>query len=222
MKEQAILFWSGGKDSALTLFELQGQGCFEVVSLLTTVTEESGRVGMHRVRRELLERQQQSAGIPLCQVVVPENPSNDQYEARLKDALAPFLENDCRTVVFGDLFLEDIRRYREDLFSSLGMKSLFPLWKRDTRKLADEFIAQGFKAVVVCVDLDVLDSSFLGASLDEDFLRRLPPGVDPCGENGEFHTFVHEGPVFREPIPFAVGETSRWHAFGFCDLVPAG
>ncbi len=218
--EKVLLSWSGGKDSALALFELQKAGEQRVVSLLTTVTEAYDRISMHGVRRSLLERQAQSLGLPLEQIRISPQCVNSEYEEKMATALGGHLKNGVRQVAFGDIFLEDLRQYREKNLARIGMTGLFPLWKRDTRELIRTFLELGFLAVVVCVDPKMLDSSFAGKPLDEDFLRRLPANVDPCGENGEFHTFVHAGPNFREEIQFSPGEIVLRDSFYYCDLLP--
>jgi uncharacterized protein (TIGR00290 family) len=219
-KQKILMSWSGGKDSALALFELQKAGEHSVVSLLTTVTEQYERISMHGVRRSLLERQAQSMGLPLEQIRIPPQCVNSEYEARMEAVLAAHLKNGVRQVAFGDIFLEDLRQYREKNLARLGMTGLFPVWKRDTREMVKTFLELGFRAVVVCVDSKVLDSSFAGKPLDEEFLRRLPPNVDPCGENGEFHTFVYDGPIFHQEIPFSPGETVLRDSFYYSDLLP--
>lgn len=203
------LSWSGGKDSALTLRTLRREGR-EPEALITTVTDTYDRISMHGVRRELLARQAGALGIPLVEVVIPPGCVNDVYEARMAEAFA-----------FGDLFLEDVRAYREERLAAGGKRGLFPLWGRDTRELAREFIAAGFEAIIVCLDPRALDRSFAGRPYDEQLLAELPASVDPCGENGEFHTFVHAGPIFAEPIACETGEIVERDGFVFCDLTPA-
>jgi uncharacterized protein (TIGR00290 family) len=219
MTEPIILSWSGGKDSALALHQLGGSTRFRVAGLLTTVTEDYDRISMHGVRRRLLERQVEALGLPLTTVGIPPAAANQAYEERMGAALAGLREGGVRTVAFGDLFLEDIRRYRETMLAGAGMAATFPLWGRDTAALAREFLALGFRAVVTCVDCQQLDGAFVGRDYDAAFLHDLPPGVDPCGENGEFHTFVFDGPGFREPVPLRRGEVVlRDERFWFCDL----
>lgn len=220
MKEKLLVSWSGGKDSAMALREIYRAGSSEIVALVTTVTEGYDRISMHGVRRRLLERQAESLGLPLHTIYLSMNATNEEYESKMKAALEGYRRSGVETVVFGDIFLEDIRKYREDLLSKIGMRGAFPIWKRDTNELARTFIAAGFKAIVVCVDTKVLDRSFAGRMIEEDFLRRLPPGVDPCGENGEFHSFVFDGPIFTQTVRFTVGETVLRDSFCFCDLVP--
>jgi len=204
MAERVVLSWSGGKDSALALHELSRSGDYEVAALLTTITEGTDRVGMHAVPRELVVAQSEALGLPLKEIRMPPFPPNDVYEARMQSVLEEYAAQGIRRVGFGDLFLEDIRRYREQSLARLGMRGLYPIWKRDTAALARDFVALGFRAVLVCVDLRVLDRSFAGRLLDEELLADLPAGVDPCGENGEFHTFVFDGPGFRNPVGFVI------------------
>ena len=214
-----VLSWSGGKDSALALHALRTEHGREPVALLTTVTEEYDRVSMHGVRAQLLRAQAAAAGIPLVEVSIPPHCPNELYEQRMAQALASAALSGADEVAFGDLFLEDIRAYREERLASAGKRPLFPVWGRDTAQLARDFVDAGFGAVVVCVDPGQLDPSFAGRGFDSSFLADLPAGVDPCGENGEFHTFVHAGPVFGDPIPCRVGEVVERDGFVFCDVV---
>ncbi len=220
MPEDVLFCWSGGKDSAMALHALQLAREFRVTSLLTTVTEEYDRISMHGVRRALLERQAESLGLPLHAVLIPPQCANATYEERMKEALTLHLAQNTHKVAFGDIFLEDLRVYREQNLARLGMDALFPIWKRDTRALAQDFLRLGFRAITVCVDPRVLDPSFAGRLLDASFFADLPAGADPCGENGEFHTFVFDGPVFKTPVAFRVGEKAMRDAFCFCDLSP--
>jgi uncharacterized protein (TIGR00290 family) len=213
------LSWSGGKDSALTLWTLRDQG-IEPLALITTVTDEYDRISMHGVRRELLCRQAQATGIPLVEVRIPPGCVNEVYEARMAQAFASPPLSDVQEVAFGDLFLEDVRAYRQTRLAANDMRGRFPLWGRDTGVLAREFIAAGFQAYVVCLDPRALDASFAGRTYDEQLLADLPASVDPCGENGEFHTFVHAGPIFAEPIACQTGEVVEREGFVFCDLKP--
>jgi uncharacterized protein (TIGR00290 family) len=220
MPEPALFCWSGGKDSAMALHPLLQQNDVEVVALLTTVTDEYNRISMHGVRRELLEQQANSIGLPLHEVRIPPQCINSIYEARMEEALRVHYAKGVRTVAFGDIFLEDLRAWREKNLARIGMTALFPIWKRDTRELIRHFHASRFRAIAVCVDSKVLDRSFAGRELDESFFRDLPPHVDPCGENGEFHTFVFDGPIFHHPIPVRIGEVIQRDSFVFCDLLP--
>jgi uncharacterized protein (TIGR00290 family) len=216
-----VLFtWSGGKDSALALYELRRAGG-EVAALLTTVTRDYGRVSMHGVRFELLERQAAAIGLPLEVVYIGKGADNAEYEAAMAERLGYHKEQGVSVVAFGDIFLEDLRRYREANLGRLGLKGVFPIWGRDTHELAASFLALGFKAVLTCVDTRVLGAAFAGREYDARLLAELPGGVDPCGENGEFHTFVYNGPLFREPVAWRRGEVVlREERFCYCDLVP--
>jgi uncharacterized protein (TIGR00290 family) len=218
---EPILFcWSGGKDSALALHTLLRQNDVHIAALLTTVTEGYDRISMHGVRRELLRRQTESLRLPLHEVFIPPKCGNPLYEARMEEALLFFFEQGIRRVAFGDIFLEDLRIYREKNLARVAMQALFPIWKRDTRELIREFHAARFRSVAVCIDSKVLDPSFAGRELDASFFADLPPGVDPCGENGEFHTFVFDGPIFSRPIGFTLGEAVQRDSFIFRDLLP--
>jgi uncharacterized protein (TIGR00290 family) len=218
--EPILLCWSGRKDSAMALHTLLQQREVHVAALLTTVTEGYERISMHGVRRELLERQAQSIGRPLHEVRIPPQCVNAIYEARMEKALRVYFEKGVRRVAFGDIFLEDLRSYREKNLARIGMTALFPIWKRDTRELVRAFHAYRFRAVAVCVVSKVLDPSFAGRELDASFFRDLPPPADPCGENGEFHTFVFDGPIFQSPIPVRTGQIVNRDGFVFCDLLP--
>jgi uncharacterized protein (TIGR00290 family) len=211
------LSWSGGKDSALALWTLRGAGT-EPQALITTVTEEYERISMHGVRRELLRRQAEAAAIPLVEVRIPPTCVNDVYEARMAEAFATPPLSPVENVAFGDLFLEDVRAYREARLAAGGRNALFPLWGRDTGALARDFIDAGFQASIVCLDPRALDASFAGRRYDEQLLADLPPNVDPCGENGEFHTIVHAGPIFASPIACATGAVVEREGFVFCDM----
>ena len=220
MIENVLFCWSGGKDSAMALVALHAGGERRAVALLTTITDEYDRISMHGVRRVLLERQAESLGLPLHPVLIPPQCVNAIYEERMREALAEHFARGVRRVAFGDIFLEDLRLYRENNLARIGMEAVFPIWKRDTRELARDFVQQGFRAVAVCVDPRVLDPSFAGRELDASFFADLPPGVDPCGENGEFHTFVSDGPIFKQPVAFRTGEKVMRDGFCFCDLLP--
>jgi len=218
MTVRSALSWSGGKDSALTLWTLRRQDV-EPEALITTVTDAYDRISMHGVRRELLARQADAAGIPLIEVRIPPACVNEVYEARMAQAFASPPLSDVEEVAFGDLFLEDVRAYREERLAATGRSGLFPLWGHDTGVLAREFIAAGFQARIVSLDPRVLDASFAGRAYDEQLLAELPAGVDPCGENGEFHTFVHAGPIFSQPVACETGEVVEREGFVFCDLL---
>jgi len=220
-KKPVILSWSGGKDSCLALNELLTSPEFHVETLLTTVTRDYGRISMHGVRTALLERQAESLGLPLEQVFISKGASNSEYESRLEEALLTFRGRGIETVAFGDLFLEDIKAYRDRFLASHGMTGLYPIWQRHTGTAIRDFIAAGFKAVIVCVDPRQLDPAFAGRVIDEQLLLELSPGCDPCGENGEFHTFVFDGPIFDKPVRFVKGEVVCRDSFWFCDLIPA-
>jgi len=193
-----------------------------VEALLTTVTRDYDRISMHGVRRHLLEQQAASLGLPLHQIYISKKATNDEYEEKTGAALAAYHARGIGKVAFGDLFLEDIRAYRERLLAKHGMTGLYPVWGRETANLIRDFIGQGFKTILVCVDPAKLDPSFVGRIIDRQFLADLPPGIDPCGENGEFHTFVFDGPIFKKPVRFSRGETVCRDGFWFCDLVPEG
>lgn len=200
------MVWSGGKDSALALYEMRQHPEYRVEGLLTTVNEHHRRVSMHGVRMSLLTEQAQALGLPLYPVWVPESPTKATYEARMEAALLSFKAKGIETAVFGDIFLADLRQYREQQLARLGMRAVFPLWGRESAKVVEQFIELGFKATVVCVSGRLLDQSFAGRALDTSFLHALPAGADPCGENGEYHTFVSDGPIFNEPVRFQLGE----------------
>jgi uncharacterized protein (TIGR00290 family) len=218
MTEPILFCWSGGKDSAMALHELRHGDNFFVTGLLTTVTETYDRVSMHGVRRELLVQQAAAMGLPLHEVRIPPQCVNPIYEARMEEALRVQCQAGVRKVAFGDIFLEDLRAYREKNLARMGMTAVFPIWKRDTHELIRGFHAARFRAIAVCIDPRVLDRSFAGRELDEQFFRDLPANVDPCGENGEFHTFVFDGPIFHRAIPVQTGEVVDRDSFVYCDL----
>ena len=218
---RTLLSWSSGKDSAFALAMLRKQEIVEVVGLLTTVNAAAARVAMHAVRRELLELQAQAVGLPLWTVEIPSPCSNDVYEAAMVGAIQRALSDGITHMAFGDLFLADIRAYREAQLLGTGITPLFPLWARDTRLLADEMITSGTRAVLTCVDPQQLDATYAGRSFDAALLADLPPECDPCGERGEFHTFAWDGPAFRLPVPVRVGETVERDGFVFTDVLPA-
>src|SRR5580693_389311 len=203
----------------MALHTLLQRSDVRIAALLTTVTEGYERISMHGVRRELLERQAKSIGLPLHEVRIPPQCGNPLYEARMEEALRVHHANGVRSVAFGDIFLEDLRAYREKNLARVGMTALFPIWKRDTRELIRYFHANRFRSVAVCVDAKVLDPSFAGRELDESFFRDLPPQADSCGENGEFHTFVFDGPIFQFPMHVRTGEIVNRDGFVFCDIL---
>lgn len=221
--------WSGGKDAALALYHLLRDDRYQVAQLLTNVSAHYGRVSMHGVRVELLEAQARCLGLPLHQVRLPEVPTMAEYEQLTQTALQALRVQGSRHVAFGDILLEDLRAYREQQLAQLAMQALFPLWQRPAAELLREYLDLGFRAVVVCVNEACLDRSFCGRLLDANFLRDLPPNVDPCGENGEYHTFVFDAPYFTQPVPFRRGDIVRRtypapvegasaSAFWYCDL----
>lgn len=218
--EPILLSWSSGKDSAWALHVLRKQGV-KIAGLLTTLNSEFNRVAMHGVRQELLQAQARAAGLPLWEVPLPWPCSNEQYEALMSEAMGRARREGIQTVAFGDLFLEDIRAYREQKMAQVGMKCLFPLWGSNTRELAREMIAGGLRAKLVCVDTKQLDARFAGREFDAALLADLPPGVDPCGERGEFHTFAWAGPMFKAPLALKGGETVVRDGFAFADVLPA-
>ncbi len=204
---EVVLSWSGGKDATLTLRALRADETVTVTGLLTTVSTATGRTAMHGVRPELIDAQADAAGLPVEFVELPADPSNEQYEARMRDALDAQAARGVDEVAFGDLFLEDVRAYRESNLADAPLDGRWPLWRRDTDDLAREFVEAGFRATLVCVDGDALDESFAGRAYDTALLDDLPDEVDPCAENGEFHTFVTDGPTFTHPVELAFGET---------------
>ena len=220
--ENILVSWSGGKDSAVALYEVLKNKNLHVSALLTTLTGDYDRISMHGVRRILLEQQAASLGFPLEKVYISKNASNEEYEANMGTVLAKYKAAGVTSVMFGDIFLEDLKKYREAKLAALDLKGIFPLWKRDTRELAHSLAALGFKAVTTCVDTTLLASQFVGREIDARFLSELPPTVDPCGENGEFHSFVSDGPIFKQKVPYTLGEiVLRENRFCFCDLLPA-
>jgi uncharacterized protein (TIGR00290 family) len=221
MSKDIFLSWSGGKDSSLALYEIQKANSHRVAGLLTTITEDYDRISMHGVRRALLEQQSDATGIPLRKILIPKDSTNSIYESRMRALLEEGLLEGIDSVAFGDIFLEDLKIYREKNLAQLGMKGLFPIWKRDTRELARTFINLGFKAALACIDTAILDPTFAGRPYDQALLRDLPPNVDPCGENGEFHTFAFDGPIFKHRINHTVGEVVQRDHYCFCDFVPA-
>jgi uncharacterized protein (TIGR00290 family) len=214
--------WSTGKDSAFALHEARRSGDVEIVGLLTTVTAAFGRVSMHGVREALLDRQAKELGLPCWKVPIPSPCPNEVYEREMARVLAEVAGLGVDRVVFGDLFLEDLRRYREAKLREIGMSGVFPLWMRNTTSLARDMIEAGLRATITCIDPRKLDRSFAGRAFDTDFLEALPDGVDPCGENGEFHTFASAGPMFTESIHVEVGDVVDRDQFVFADVLEVG
>lgn len=219
MKRKILLSWSSGKDSAWALHVLRQTGEVEVVGLLTTINTNFQRVAMHGTRLALVKAQAEAAGLPLWEVPLPWPCSNDIYEEAMAAACTAAVQQGISAIAFGDLFLEDVRRYREDRLRGTGLEPLFPLWGRDTRDLISEMLESGLRARIVCVDPSKCPADFIGCDLDIDVVRHLPPVVDPCGENGEFHTFAYAGPMFREPIPTQAGECVTRDGFRFADVL---
>lgn len=217
-RPRAVLAWSSGKDSAYALHVVRSKGAFEVVALLTTVTDRYARVSMHGVREDILDIQAGRAGLPLIKVRIPSPCPNEIYEKAMADALRPMIDDGVSHVVFGDLFLEDIRVWRVERLAEVGLKGAFPLWRRDTRTLAQEMLAAGLDARIVCLDPTRLDPRFAGRRLDTELLAALPAGVDPCGENGEFHTVVLGGPMFDASIAVRPGAVTERDGFVFADF----
>jgi len=218
--ERVLVSWSGGKDSAMALYETLKGGRHEVVALLTTMTQDYDRISMHGVRSSLLRHQAESLGLKSEVVFITKNASNEEYESSMGKTLSAYRKEGVSSVVFGDIFLQDLRKYREEKLSIANMNCFFPIWNIETKQLARTFIAAGFKAVTTCVDTNALGKEFVGREINEGFLSALPKGVDPCGENGEYHSFVYDGPIFKKPIPFSLGEkVLRENRFYFCDLI---
>jgi uncharacterized protein (TIGR00290 family) len=220
MAPKAFISWSSGKDSAYAFCEAQRLGLADIAGVLTTVNEVHDRVAMHGTRNSLLDRQIGELGLPVIKVPLPSPCPNEVYEQRMAAAVAQIKSQGIRHMVFGDLYLEDIRAYRDEKLSATGMEAVYPLWRRDTRALAKEMIASGLVAHIVCLDPQRIDRKFAGRRFDAAFLAELPANVDPCGENGEFHTAVSAGPMFASPIPVAVGDTVDRDGFVFTDLSP--
>lgn len=218
MKEPIVLAWSGGKDSALALQSLQSGGHYEVVSLMTTFTREFERVSMHGIQRELISRQAERLGLPLAESWINRGADNTAYEAAVSECLLNFKSEGIQKIAFGDLFLTEIRDYRDRLVKQIGMDSHYPIWGQETSQLANRFIADGFRAVTCCVDSQQIPSSLCGKEYDIEFLEALPESADPCGENGEFHTFVYDSPLMAEPIEIEVGAEHRDGQFVFREL----
>jgi uncharacterized protein (TIGR00290 family) len=217
---KTLLAWSSGKDSAWALHQLRRQN-FPVAALLTTLNGAVDRVAMHGVRRALLEAQAAAAGLPLWQVPLPWPCTNEDYESRMAEACRRAVAEGFDSIAFGDLFLRDVREYRERQLAGSGLTPLFPLWRIPTARLAREMIAAGLRARITCVDPKALDGAFAGREFDSTLLAELPAQVDPCGENGEFHTFAWDGPMFRAPIPVECGEIRESAGFVYRDLMPS-
>jgi len=219
---KAIMSWSGGKDSAMALYETQRAGGWEIAGLLTTITRDYDRVCLHGVRTALLEQQAAALGLILDKVYLDTSESQEGCDAKMRSYLAGCRERGIETMIFGDLFLEDVRQYRERNLARAGVQAVFPLWGQDTRTLAEHFLHAGFQAIITCVDLQALPLEFVGRYYDPAFLADLPPEADPCGERGEFHSFVYDGPLFRSPVPFQRGCTVvREDRFAYMDLIPS-
>jgi len=203
---KAIFNWSGGKDSALCLYEILMNEHISIISLVTTINKEKDRISMHGVRTSLLEMQSDSMNIPLRKIFLDEMPSMESYNHQMREMLSQYKNVGVTHSIFGDIFLEDLKKYRDEKLSEVGMNGIYPLWNRDSKEIMESFIKHGFKSVVVCVNAVYLDESFLGRELDQSFIDDLPKNVDICGENGEYHTFVYDGPIFDYPISFEKGE----------------
>jgi len=239
-KNKSYFNWSGGKDSALSLYHVMKDGLYDVELLLTSVNAAFDRVSMHGVRNELLQQQAESIGLPLKKIELPETPSMNEYNNKMQETIGVLKNDGFLHAVFGDIFLEDLRTYREQQLAKAGIHAHFPIWKRDTKELLKEFLDLGFKTIIVCIKSELLDSSFSGRVIDYNFINDIPSNVDPCGENGEFHTFVFDGPIFEKPIDFTIGEKvyreykapknkedncfspdqKNEMGFWFCDLIP--
>lgn len=223
--------WSSGKDSALALYHLLQDERYAIDELVTTVNSHYNRVSMHGLRKELLVAQTNAIDIKSSLIELPEHPSMAVYEKRMTEAVTKLKTNGFTHCAFGDIFLEDLKLYRETQLKSLNIKAVFPIWKRDTKALINEFLELGFKTVIVCANAKYFDEDFVGKIIDKDFIKSLPKNVDPCGENGEFHTFCFDGPIFNKPIPFKIGEkvyreydapdnSNTKTGFWYCDLIP--
>ncbi|MGZ7100191.1 MAG: Dph6-related ATP pyrophosphatase [Candidatus Angelobacter sp.] len=221
MKKKILLAWSSGKDSAWALHVLRQQNQYEIAGLMTTLNAAFDRVAMHSTRRALVEMQAEAAGLPLIAVPLPWPCSNADYESAMKQVCDNALAQDITAIAFGDLFLADVRAYRERQLKDTGLEPLFPIWDIPTRALAQEIISAGLRAKLICVDPRQISSSFVGRDFDQSFLHDLPAGVDPCGENGEFHSFVYAGPMFNREISIVTGEKVERDGFWFCDVLPA-
>lgn len=235
MKSKAIFCWSGGKDSAMALFQVLKENKIEIVALLTTLNENFKRISMHGIREELLDMQVDSIGLPLIKMYVSEG-TNSEYEKRMEEVLLEYKSKGVSKVIFGDIFLEDLRAYRENNLRKVGLEAVFPLWKSDTKELINEFFLQNFRTVTCCVNDAYLKKEQVGVEITPEFINSFPPNVDPCGENGEYHTFCFAGPIFKKEIKFTLGEKiykpleikttevqeTKTKGFWFCELVPDG
>ena len=219
-KPKLILCWSSGKDSAWALHRLRQRADFDIIGLLTTINEAAARVAMHAVREDLLDQQAAAAGLPLLKVLIPQPCPNEVYEQRMAEAVKEVRKIGVEAFAFGDLFLDDVRQYRERTMAGTGIDPVFPLWGLDTGDLAQDMIGAGLAARITCVDPKQLDPSFAGRAFDAAFLADLPDTVDPCGENGEFHSFAHQGPMFVRPVPVTPGDIVERDGFVFADLLP--
>lgn len=220
MKQPIAMAWSGGKDSGLALYRLLSDERYDVRCLMTTITGEYDRISMHGVRRSLLEAQAAALDLPLVRVDIPPNCSNEQYAAAMGSALDELKAQGVMTVAFGDIHLADVRRYREEQNAKAGLDCVFPLWGDAPSDLIAEFLHLGFRTITTCIDTARLTTDFLGREINQAFLSELPSGTDPCGENGEYHSFVFAGPIFAQPIAFRTGERVQRGQFAFCDLLP--
>src|SRR5271157_2046687 len=218
--QKLVVSWSGGKDSAMSLYELRRSKQYEVVGLLTTVTRDYDRISMHGIRRVLLEQQAESVGVPLRKILIPKTCTNEIYERLMAEEMEQLKREGIFMVAFGDIFLQDLKDYREQNLAKAGMKWLFPIWKRDSRELVESFIKLRFKSIVTTCDPRVVGEEFCGRVINKRFLVDLPPNVDPAGENGEYHSFAFDGPIFRQSVHFTVGEKVLREGFWFQDLVP--
>ncbi|MCL1666611.1 diphthine--ammonia ligase [Elizabethkingia ursingii] len=227
MKEKVLMNWSGGKDSAMALYNILNNEDYQVEGLLTSVNAANQRISMHGVSGNLLVKQAESIGLPLTKINLPESSDMAAYENIMEQTLSTFTEQGIKTSVFGDIFLEDLRKYREQQLLKIGWKAVFPLWKKDTRNLVFEFLELGFRTRICCINKQYLDSDFLGCDLDEYLIDKLPKNVDPCGENGEFHTFVYAGPIFQHNLNIRNGarveksynHDGKSYGYEFCDIL---
>ncbi|WP_075344423.1 Dph6-related ATP pyrophosphatase [Tenacibaculum agarivorans] len=204
--KKAFFNWSSGKGSAFALYKILQEKEYEIVKLLTNVNQEYRRISMHGLREELLDKQVEAIGLPSEKLYFPAQVTMEMYNQKMKETLSDFKENKLDYAVFGDIFLEDLKKYRDQKLAEVGIKVVYPLWKRDTKELLKEFLDLGFKTITVCVNATLLGEEFVGRIIDEDFIKDLPENIDPCGENGEFHTFTFDGPIFNSPVDFQIGE----------------